>query len=134
MCWLFFLQVTIDASNSFGLASRKDAEMPTKSSSSVELGPLYWQLEVGAVVTCEIECSGKENQQDVDGFRKNKTCSLFWQMSAMDFSLIFSSNPEWKIQPSFSSAGEQRWELAWDGKWLLLCLPARRQRFPGSHM
>lgn len=51
--------------------------MPTKSSSSVELGPLYWQLEVGAVVTREFECSGKDNQQDVNGFRNNKTCYFF---------------------------------------------------------
>ncbi|XP_056898576.1 regulator of G-protein signaling 14 isoform X2 [Takifugu flavidus] len=38
--------VTIDA-NSYGFTSRKDAQMPTKSGSSVELGPLYWQLENG---------------------------------------------------------------------------------------
>lgn len=55
MCCLFFSKVTIDASNNYGLASRKDAQMPTKSSSSGELGSLYWQIEVGAVVTSEFK-------------------------------------------------------------------------------
>lgn len=61
--------------------------MPTKSGSSVELGPLYWQLEVGAVVTSEFECSGgKDNEQDVNDRRKNETWFLFQQTSARDFS------------------------------------------------
>lgn len=51
----FFAQVTIDASNNYGLASRKDAQTPTKSGSSGELGSLCWQMEVGAVVTSEFE-------------------------------------------------------------------------------
>lgn len=74
--WVF-PQVTIDA-NSYGFTSRKDAQMPTKSGSSVELGPLYWQLEVGAVVTSEFECfGGNDNEQDVNDRRKNETWSLF---------------------------------------------------------
>lgn len=101
----FFPQVTIDA-NSYGLTSRKDVQM-LKSGSSVELGPLYWQLEVGAVVTSEFECSGgKDNEQDVNDCReKRNMVFILTNLGKGFFPLPLSSNPGWKIQPSFSRAG-----------------------------
>lgn len=51
----FFALVTVDVSNNCGLASRKDAQTPTKSSSSGEPGSLCWQMEVGAVVNSEFQ-------------------------------------------------------------------------------
>lgn len=48
---LFFPSITIDPSNIHGLVSRKESHMSVKSSSSVELGSLYRQIEVSAFVT-----------------------------------------------------------------------------------
>lgn len=47
----FFPSVTIDASNIHGLVTRKELHTSVKSSSSVELGSLYRQIEVSAFVT-----------------------------------------------------------------------------------
>lgn len=49
------LCLTIEASNNNSLVIRKYGPVSVKSSSSVELSSLYWQIEVSAVVTTRFE-------------------------------------------------------------------------------